>query len=103
MRARQEAWLPLRRQEVPPVQGSLVFTILIKIITRQGFIDKNAEANVLTYDQDFDIVYIMQARICVNRMKVQKKGVFNCQWLQIVSLKQIVSKFPNQIFKCSVK
>ena len=69
----------MRRQGLPPVQGSLVFARLIKIITKQGFIDKNAEANVSTYDQDFDldIVKIMQARICVNRMKVQKKSFIN--------------------------
>jgi hypothetical protein len=72
MRARREAWLPLRRQGVLPVPGSLVFARLIKIITKQGFIDKNANQ-----DFDLDIVKIMQARICVNRMKVRKKSLLN--------------------------
>jgi hypothetical protein len=39
-RACREAWLAQCCQEVPPVQGSLVFARLIIIITKQVFIDK---------------------------------------------------------------
>ena len=53
-------------------RATLKIHSLIKIITKQGFIDKNAEVNVSMYNEDFDldIVKIMKARICVNRMKV---------------------------------
>jgi hypothetical protein len=50
----QYALLRRTAETSAPVEGSLVFTRLIEIITRPGFIDKNAEANVSTYDQDFD-------------------------------------------------